>query len=126
MNNTSKNIIFILVALAFSYYSASYFGQAYEYLFGGESVWIGSAESWHFIIGIIFSYTFFITLVMEAFAFGSRHKWTLWLLLPSFFITGSGDIKHIYFPILIGLVAWGLASAIRKIFKIGTKTNQLS
>jgi len=39
--------------------------------------------------------------------------------MPALLFFLIGDIAHIYLPIILGLIAFGLAYLLRKIFKIG-------
>ncbi len=123
MNGAIKNILLLVVVLALSYFTAQYFGILYDYFIPGslgDTAWIGTTSAWQSLIGTPFSYIFFTTLLFQSFGFGNRNKWTGWLLVPAMLFFASGDLKHIYLPIILGLIAWGLAILIQKIFfKIG-------
>ncbi len=122
MNNVIKNILLLVVDAVLSYLLALYFGSIYEYFIPGslgDTAWIGTTSAWQSVIGFPFAYIFFTTLLFQTFGFGNRNKWTLWLLMPALLFFASGDLKHIYLPIALGLVAFGLAWVIRKILKIG-------
>jgi len=117
MNNFIKNILLFVAALVLSYFTAEYFGSVYASMFGSGSAWIGSESSWNFIIGFPFAYIFFLTLIFKSFAWGNKNKWIGWLLVPPFLFFVSGDLKHIYLPIILALIALGLAALIQKFFK---------
>lgn len=123
MRSSIKNILLFVAALILSYFASGYFGNIYDSFTPGslgDSAWIGTTEAWQSVIGFPFSYIFFTILVFKLFASGNKNKWIGWLLVPPFLFFASGDLKHIYLPIALGLVALGLAISIRKIFKIGS------
>lgn len=119
MNNTVKNILLLAVVLVLSYFTAVYFGALYDLLVPSQvdTIWIGTTRSWQFIIGLPFSYIFFLTLFIETFGSGNKRKWMWWLLVPGMIFFAIGGIKYIYPPIVMGLIAFGLATLFRKMFK---------
>lgn len=118
MNTFIKNILLFAVAIILSYFTAEYFGSwydrfspQYDNTFGvGKDLLIS-------LVGGPFAYVFFITLLLKLFGSGNQNKWTGWLLVPPFLFFASGDLKHIYLPIILALIAFGLAALLRKIFK---------
>ena len=120
MNGFIKNILLLVGVLILSYFVAEYFGGWYNRfspLFS-RSIFALTEQELIFLVGIPFAYIFFTTLLFQSFGFGNRNKWTLWLLTPALLFFASGDIQHIYLPIVLALVAFGLAFVVRKIFKI--------
>src|SRR3989344_7030146 len=117
MNNIVKNILLLAVVLMLSYFTAEYFGAAYDSMFGSGGAWIGSEGSWNLIIGFPLALIFFLTLFSYAWVFKSKRS-TLWLISPVLLWEVVIDIRHIYLPIILGLIAFGLAWVIRKILKI--------
>ncbi len=119
MNNTIKNILLLVVAIALSYFTADYFGGWYDKFSPQYDNTLGVGKDMlKSLVGSPFAYIFFTTLLLQSFGFGNRNKWTLWLLAPALLFFASGDLKHIYLPIILGLIAFGLAFVARKIFKI--------
>ena len=119
MNNLIKNILLLIVALVLSYFTAQYFGGWYDKFSPLYDNTLGlGKEALKFITGIPFAYIFFTTLLFQSFGFGNRNKWTVWLLVPPFLFFASGDIQHIYLPIVLGLIAFGIAILIRKVLKL--------
>lgn len=114
MKNFFKNVCLLVVILVLSYFTASYFGRVYDKFSPlHDGSWIGlSNEALAFIVGLPFAYTFFTILFFQLFGFGNKKKWTLWLLLPPFIFFGSGDLIHIYLPIIIGLIAFAIAKLV--------------
>lgn len=121
MNNFVKNILLLSVAIVLSYFTASYFGIVYDSVFGSGGAWIGSEGSWNLIIGFPLSLIFFLTLFSYAWMFKSKSS-TLWLISPILLWESAVDLRHIYLPIILALIAFGLAILIRKIFKISKYT----
>mgnify|MGYP001612680089 CR=1 FL=1 len=122
MNNFLKNILLLVLVLVLSYYTLPYFGLLLDYFIPGtlgDTAWIGTPAAWRSLIGTPFAYIFFLTIIFQSFALGNRNKWTLWLLSPALLFFASGDLKHIYLPIILGLIALGLSILLQKIFKTG-------
>ena len=124
MNDFTKNILLLVATLVLSYFTAEYFGTWYDKFSpqSDDSLFSLTKQELIFLAGIPFAYIFFVTLLFRTFRFGNRNKWALWLLAPAFLFFASGDLKHIYLPIVLGLIALGLALLLRKIFKINTIT----
>jgi len=122
MNNFIRNILLLAAVLILSYFTAGYFGGIYDQFspqYGNSFLGIGRNTS-IFIAGLPFAYVFFATSIFMSFGFGSKKKWTIWLLIPALLFWLFADIQHIYIPILLALVALGLALLIRKILKINS------
>lgn len=119
MNHIIKNILLLAVVLVLSYFTAVYFGSWYDkFSPQSDDSWFSlGKQQLIFLVGMPFAYIFFTTLLFQSFGFGNRNKWTGWLLVPALLFFASGDIQHIYLPILLGLIAFGLAFIIRKVFK---------
>jgi|SRR3989344_228175 len=119
MSNFIKNLVLLIVVLVLSYFTAEYFGYVYNTFspLYDRSFFPISEEGLVVIAGIPFAYIFFTTLLFQSFGFGNRNKWTGWLLVPPFLFFASGDLRHIYLPIILGLIAFGLARLIQKVFK---------
>lgn len=116
MNNFIKNILLLVVILAISYFTAGYFGKVYDLIFGSGGAWIGSEGSWNLIIGFPLSLIFFLTLFSYAWIFKSKTS-TLWLISPLLLWEIIVDVRHIYIPVTLAIIAVGLATLLRKAFK---------
>lgn len=124
MNNLIKNVLLLIVVLVLSYFTAEYFGGWYDHfsVLFSRSIFALTEQELIFLVGMPFAYIFFTVLLFKLFAFGNKNKWTGWLLVPPFLFFASGDLKHIYLPIILALIAFGLAAPLRKLFKINTIT----
>ena len=125
--NFLKNIALLAVVLILSYFTAHWFGAWYDKFspLHDSSIFPMNTYQLQLIVGSLFGYLFFTILIFQLFGYGNRNKWTLWLLLPPFLFFGSGDIRHLYLPIILGLVALGLATLINKLLlKPKTPQNQ--
>lgn len=122
MNNFIKNILLLAVALVLSYLTAPYFGSIYNQMFPTElnSGWIGSSQSLEFIRGISLSLIPLLT-IFTIFIFKKKSS-VLWLISPLLLWEIIVDVRHIYIPVTLALIALGLATFLRKIFKIGKFT----
>ena len=123
MNNFIKNILLLIVVLVLSYFTAEYFGGWYD-LFSpqNDSLFGAPKEITNVVVGIPFAYVFFVTFLFALLGFGNRKKWLAWLLLPALLLWISADRYFIYLPAILGLIAFGLAFFVRKIFKIDNYT----
>lgn len=119
MNNALKNLGLLVIILVLSYFTAEYFGSWYNYFSPlHDYSWFSlTTQELIFITGIPLAYIFFLTSIFQSFGFRNRNKWTLWLLVPPFLFFASGDLKHIYLPIILALIAFELATLIRKFFQ---------
>ncbi|OHA94549.1 MAG: hypothetical protein A3D37_01145 [Candidatus Zambryskibacteria bacterium RIFCSPHIGHO2_02_FULL_38_22] len=115
MNNFIKNFLLLVTVLMLSYFIAPYSGSLYDNFIPGSlggGAWIGTTKAWQSIIGFPFAYIFFVILLFKLFGSGNKNKWTIWLLVPALLFFGSGDLKHIYLPIILGAVAFLLAKLV--------------
>ncbi len=122
MNNFIKNILLLVAVLVLSYFTADYFGSWYDKfapLYDRSLIGLSKGDLMS-LTGIPFAYIFFTVMLFKLFGLGNKNKWIGWLLVPPFLFFASGDLKHIYLPIVLALVALGLATLLRKIFKIST------
>lgn len=115
MNTFLKDILLIVIAVALSYFSAEYLGSLYTSLLGSGGAWFGREQSWNFIIGFPLTLTFFASLIFSTWIFTKKSA-VLWLISPLLLWEIVVDIKHIYIPIILVLVALGLSWLLRKIF----------
>ncbi|MEK7117900.1 MAG: hypothetical protein AAB861_03965 [Patescibacteria group bacterium] len=118
MKNLFKNIFLLIVVLVLSYFAAEYFGTWYDYFAPLYDNTLGVGKGiLKSLTGLPFAYIFFTILLFKLFGFGNKNKWIIWLLVPAVLFFGSGDIKHLYLPILLGLIALGLSTLLQKLFK---------
>ena len=120
MNNFVKNILLLVLVLIISYFAAGYFGGLYNYFSSlfSRSIFALTEQELIFFVGLPFSYIFFTVLLFKLFAFGNKNKWISWLLVPPFLFFVAGDLKHIYLPILLALIALGLSILLRKMLRL--------
>jgi hypothetical protein len=114
MRKNIFSVLLITIAIILSYYAADFFGYIYDHLFPFElnSGWIGSSQSLQFVRGISLSLIFFITIFSYNWLF---KKWTLvlWFISPLLLWEAVVDLKHIYIPILLVIIAFALAKLIQ-------------
>lgn len=119
MKNFGKNVLLLIVVLILSYLTAPYFGSWYDKFspqYGGGMFGNFSKELAIMIAGIPVAYVFFITFLFTLLGSGRRNWWTSILLLPAALLWISADKYYIYIPIVLALIAWGLAALLRKLF----------
>lgn len=115
MNKVVKNILLLAVALVLASASANYFDVIYNDIFyippGFSSFSVPSSVS-NFINGFPLAYIFFIALIFTIFGDKNKYIWFAVLILPVALFEIYFERLHIYFPILIGLVGWGLGAGL--------------
>ena len=118
MRKVFYSMLQLAVIFSCSYLFAETFGKFFSLFFsdtiGGEI--IGTKNS-QFFIGLPLSYIFFLMLLLVGFG-NNRKYWLVGvLLLPALWFELKFDLRHIYFPISIGVGAWILALGIRLLLK---------
>ena len=110
--------IFVIVFVSVLSWLLSYrFGMFYEYLVPGSG---GSFIDGTGLVGMPFAYVFFICLFLMAFGSGRKYLWLFFSLVPAFLMYLL-DIRHIYYPVLIGILGWGLGLEVEKGVKMMKK-----
>ena len=115
-NTLLKNIGLLVVAILLSGVVASWLGSFYNSFFkagfGGDI--IGDTSFWELVAGFPLALIFFLTLLFTLFAEQKYlKKYLLWsLALPALFELVF-DFSHIYFPIALGLIAYGIGWVLR-------------
>ncbi len=112
MKNFFKNILLLVLVVALSYYLGIYFGYLYDYFSPqyDDSFFSLSKNELIFIVGIPFAYIFFTILIFKLFGFGNKKKLIIWTLAPAILFFLAGDLKHIYLPIILILLSFGLTN----------------
>src|SRR3989344_6603048 len=102
----TRNIVTLIIVLAFSYFSSMVIGNIYSGLFSrGSSIFVGDLSS---IIGFPLAYIFYLSLFFTAFGGTKKYWWINILLLPVAIFELYFDVEHIYLPILLGAAGWVL------------------
>lgn len=118
-----RNILLIVVALVAAFILSVFFGATYSYLFKsvGGGLFSMSSSASNQIIGLPIAYIFFVGLLFTAFGGSKKYWWIGILLLPAILFELYFDLIHIYFPIAVGLVGWGLGLGVEKGLKMISK-----
>jgi len=109
-----KYIATVLIGLGLAYYTSPYFGQWYRDFTGDSGTWIDVTP----LLGLPLAIILFIILFGFLFQKKAERILTLLIALPFIFWQIYLDKNHWYLPIVLGLIAFGLAVLLRKIFKI--------
>ena len=108
-----KNVFLVLVAIVFSYLLGPQFGEIYANMFNAHGSFVNMVA----ISGIPLAYEFLLPLIFVI--FGGEGKGKYWwigvLLIPALALEVYLDLSHIYFPIILGLLGWGIGVGVRKI-----------
>lgn len=109
-------LFLVIFSYVLAYYLASFFGIFYGMIFpeslGGGSFIPTSATEW--LAGLPLAAAFFV--VFFQITIGKRNMWW-WAvigLVPAILFELIIDPLHIYVPIILGLIAWGLGTMANK------------
>ncbi|MDO8609974.1 MAG: hypothetical protein Q7R95_05465 [bacterium] len=109
----------IIMSLFLSYYSGYFLGRAYMYLHPGVGggLFLVPTNAAAFFIGWPLQFVFLITLLFTIFG-GPKKKWWIGIsLAPVAVFWIFADVITIYFPIIIGLIAYALGRGIELAIK---------
>lgn len=103
-----KNVLILFFVLAPSFFLGSVLGKVYAFFIPTRDFSVASipSEITQNIIGWPLSYIFFLTLLFTAFGGAKKYWWIGIGLIPAVLFEVAFDLRHLYFPIAIGLVAW--------------------
>jgi len=90
-----------------AYFSSYSVGEFYDSFFH-----IGGYVDMTVLIGLPLAYIFFLIFIFTIFGDKNKYLWILFGLLPAALFEIYFERLHIYFPILIGLVGWGLGAGL--------------
>ncbi len=98
-----KNIFLVVISLVFTYLLSYPIGKFYIIFFpdGGGSFINGTS-----LVGMPLAYILFITFLFTAFGGTKKYWWIGIGLIPAILFEVAFDLRHLYFPVAIGLVAW--------------------
>src|SRR3989344_5455454 len=110
MNVIVVRLLLVVSSCLATIWTATYFGIFYKYLFpyisGGS--FIGSQDACNWIIGYPLGLVFLLTFLMHV--QGEKNVWW-WIgvaLIPAVLFEVLFDPLHLYVPIALGLLGWGL------------------
>lgn len=111
-------IIFIVLSYVLAHYLSWYFGSIYFGVFpgllGGGFFPDDAAKSF---MGISLALVVLSTFSLTAVGGRSIYWWIGIALIPAILFEVLIDPLHIYFPIILGLIAWGLGHIANKTLK---------
>ncbi|MDO8435507.1 MAG: hypothetical protein Q7S89_02385 [bacterium] len=109
-------LLTIIAMYVLAYYVALYFGMAYGYLFprslGGGSLIPVAATEW--IRGISLALIFLIVLSFNLLKGKKKWWWVAIATSPAILFELWLDPLHIYVPIILALIGWGLGTLANK------------
>ncbi|OHB20247.1 MAG: hypothetical protein A2854_04520 [Parcubacteria group bacterium RIFCSPHIGHO2_01_FULL_56_18] len=114
-------LVAVVGAYLLAYYFAAIFGNIYSILLpnvvNGSGFFFYSAFAEQWLAGLPLAALFFIALAQSV--LGPRYLWW-WIGLasiPTMLFQLAIDPLHIYFPIILGLIAWGLGTMANKMLQ---------
>jgi len=116
MNKIIKNILLLLIVLVLTYFFSGYFyNQIYSLVYGSASslfiIYAGIAK---LLAVFVLSYIFFVLLVFAGFGDKKKYWWIGILVIPVVIFELYFDWAHIYIPIVVGIVGWGVGFLVSK------------
>ena len=120
----SKNILLLVLVLVLSYFTAAFFGKLYYNFVPFEGGFFsGPRSASEFLAGLSLAYLALVLFFYTGFGDNTRKWWIGILLVPVIFFELFFDLRHIYFPVILGLIAWMVGFGISKLM---AKKNQKS
>lgn len=116
------NFLLVAFAILFTYLFSYYFGLLFSFAGGSR----GSFVDMTYIVGMPEAYLAAVMFLFTAFGRGSKRVWLFVLLIPVVLIQAF-DPFHIYFPIAVSLISWGLGVGVKKgieMISIKSKANK--
>lgn len=110
-----KNIFILVIVLVLSWGLSPFIGELYDKTFLGPAS--GGFSTLDSLVGLPLAFIFLVPLLFTI--FGDKHKkwWMIILLIPPAAFEFSVDLKHIYFPIALGLLGWLIGLGILRVWK---------
>lgn len=110
-----KNVFLVLIAIVLSLPLGSFIGNLYANFFNAHGTFVNMAS----FVGIPFGYELLVPLLFIAFGGEGKSKywWIGILLIPALVLEVYLDLGHIYFPIILALLGWGIGFGIQKLVK---------
>ncbi len=115
-----KKFLLFLATIVLSVLIASFVGKFYFYLFSAEKgggIFSLPVDATNLLRGVTLSYFLLLTLLFTAFGGVKKYWWIGILLIPAVAFELYFDLAHIYFPLALGLLGWGIGLGISKLFK---------
>lgn len=116
MSLLKVRILIVIAAYVLTYVFAQFLGAFYVFLFpnttGGSFIGAPGVIEW--ILGLPITLIFILTFLIHT--FGGKHVWwwNIIALAPAILFEIVLDPLHIYFPIILSLIAWGLGTIANK------------
>lgn len=108
-----RKFLILAVVVVFSYIGSPYMGSIDKGIFGSGGTWIDVSA----IFGLFSGFVFLLPCLFTAFGGKWKYWWIGVLLIPATVFEVYFDFAHIYFPILLGLVGWGIGWMVAKYIK---------
>ena len=124
-----RNIIVLIAVLILSYMTASWLGQIYKYVFPSEFVgglFSVPTQEATWIVGFPLDYILFLTGLFTIFGGKGKYWWIGILLIPAAVVEIYFDLPHIYFPVILGVIGWGIGYLISRFLSQGSLPPQSS
>ncbi len=119
MKYIKLHVVLTLAVVTLSLIFATSLGNIYEQFLNADldGSLLGDGTFWGPIIGFPLGIIFFASVLFTAWGEGLRDKWGWGLLALPVIFEVVFDFSHLYFPILLGLVGYGVGWVIRKLLK---------
>lgn len=119
MRNNAHNPILVFVCIIASALSASLFGGFYRTIFpqGFDTALVGPTGFWEPILGFPLALIFFLAILFSAIGKDKWKKWLYWSLVLPFLFELIFDLSHIYIPITLALIGYGIGLGVRKLLR---------
>ena len=122
--NIIRNVLLVVFSLLLSYFLSPWFVVIYQLILNESSSWMDVGS----LLAHPHAYIFIVVLSLVLFGGRNKYWWIVLCSLPAFCFEIYFDFKNLYFPTLLGLLAWiigvGILKTVKYFHQTKNKTSQ--
>jgi len=113
------SFILLVLSIFFSYLTGYFYKLIYVVVYGSSpsGIFFIYEEAIKLLVIFILLLIFYTSLFFTAFGGSKKYWWIGVLLIPAAIFEIYFDLEHIYIPIAVGLLGWGVGFGISKLIK---------
>ena len=110
-------LLLVIVSYVLAYFLGAYLGILYTFLFPASVTGSLPDAAANWLIGVPTALVVFIFFFLTLAGGKYKYWWIGISLIPAIWFYTMFDLLHIYFPIILGLIAWGLGTMANKMLQ---------
>jgi hypothetical protein len=114
MKPVYRNILLLILVIVTAHFTAHVFANLYDRLLLGDRSF--SKGALDYLFGVPLSYTFFLVFLFTALGSLKKYWWMGILLVPAAVAEWYLEKEHLWFPIALAVVGWGLGWLLRFLY----------